>query len=792
MVPDWRWTFQKYQTELDVKILELECTCGVSGYNLPLSDFNRSLLRYRLPPHKCQLCGLIGEGVFEEGIHIMGRMAPPEEASSIVGHYKWFRRRYPDLCQHAIKKALKVNTGLLKMGGRFIHPHWRVLTYWETMFGYVEYGDLEDMRDDTMDWLVKIRHVGEVVGEAQYLEDLYNEVVNFLRAEWRMPDPLPSADMWVKGGVWMRGKAGTGQKTEIMVEGKKHRTRAYKGVDAVLKSDEHIRRELFTVCNERMIVMQKSEGGKIRACVKTGNELYRKMDFLSEIVENGLLGSDTSTLFAGPVGNEAIDQGWLRSVRDPHTLKVPLDQSSFDHCQSYSSIIAVMAAVGDVCFTTAGVPDDYRKCWDALWDTMVGGRVFVELGKERWAWKNGIPSGWRWTALFDTLLNIASFKVVCRYVKEDWGQPVPVYNLCAQGDDVLWETAGLRGVERVVAVYAALGYQVHPQKTYISQDRAEFLRRSYETTGITGYSSRTQLSVRFRNPIIEMPLAPAERISSRVALWMLARQRGASALPVAEMILEDALQAGVSHADMVDFSLTPGSAGGLGLHGSDGSVAGYLEHTGLGTGRWIIPKIEVPSLRLRPFLGYWKERFARLGLSLTGDYETNFSYMLAQTWGLRKAEITGKVTVSWVEVEKFSPSPSFNLGLLRPHSEYWDLQHVPTLLRGIVQSLAVENDDYARYIKPSLYHELMAVRRRMSTAVFKVYLLGRYKVPMPVLDTVSLKYGHQIKKKADVRMRRYMAIANIDLKALQRKMLWLEKWIAEQVSHEYGTVQYAL
>ncbi|KAL4701889.1 hypothetical protein ACJJTC_018112 [Scirpophaga incertulas] len=163
-----------------------------------------------------------------------------------------------------------------------------------------------------------------------------------------------------------------------------------------------------------MVVLQKSEGEKVRPVVKTGNRINRKMDFLSEVVERGLYGSRVSTLFAGAHGNEEIDLMWAREVKNPDSLKVPLDQGGFDQHQSVATIKAVLTAIGDVCISTTGLGSDYRKVWEALWFSLMGRRVEVRLGGESFTWGNGIPSGWRWTALLDTMLNYCSLRVIQR------------------------------------------------------------------------------------------------------------------------------------------------------------------------------------------------------------------------------------------------------------------------------------------------------------------------------------------------------------------------------------------
>lgn len=374
----------------------------------------------------------------------------------------------------------------------------------------------------------------------------------------------------------MRGKAGTGQPTELTIDGKLKRTRKYKGVDAALKSTPDLMRELCEPRREVMKVLQKSEGGKVRPVVVGGNVLYRKMDFLSELVENSFAGSKTSTLFAGAGGNEAIDAAWLNEIRNPNVLKVPLDQSAFDNNQSKSTILGVLLAIQEEIVDSAVTPGDYKEVWSAMWDTLTLYKPQVEMEGDRRNWENGIPSGWRWTALLDTILNIVSFRVAVRYCYRFYGQYVPIGRCTMQGDDVLFTTVGVTGVEALVAMYQTLGYKVHPQKTYISRDRGEFLRRSYELGGITRYTPRTLLSIRFRNPIIPMPIAAAERLYSRLAMWSLARQRGADPSVCADMYLEDAEQSGVERHLASAFALTPATYGGGGSRDRRGTYGGTV------------------------------------------------------------------------------------------------------------------------------------------------------------------------------------------------------------------------
>lgn len=94
---------------------------------------------------------------------------------------------------------------------------------------------------------------------------------------------------------------------------------------------------------------------------------------------------------------------------------------------------------------------------------------------------------------------------------------MPIYDHIS--NDVLFTTTSLAGVTSLLSAYREFGYEVHPEKTYVSRCRGEFLRRSYEEVGIVGYTMRTMVSLRFRNPIIPLEICAPARIYSRLALW---------------------------------------------------------------------------------------------------------------------------------------------------------------------------------------------------------------------------------------------------------------------------------
>lgn len=441
--PEWVWSGALFELKMAEKLEALRadfganynCGCGQNAWNLKYDEFMKQNLKMRMVDHSCMGCSL-GEGIFEDGVHILVRVTYPRVGSAMIERYNRLRRCYPSACRHGICKILKLETGFLKMGATRITPYWREFCYWEVNYGYVPYKQVDALWPEIQDWLCNDLVLGGPLGEDNYLAMLYDEAHQFMASEWNVPRRLVTIKDWVKTGKWMEGHAGTGGKIVLNIDGKRVKAGS-KPVDGVLLSDEDICRELITRVREEMHVMQKSETMKVRPVVKTGNAVNRKMNYLSCYLEDGLHGSRLSTLFAGEAGNELIDLDLVEAVARPSLLKVPLDQGGFDQHQSKRSIAAVLRAVGE--YIGLMVPgSDFEPVWRALWDSLFVQGAEVICGEYRGEWENGLPSGWRWTAVLDTILNVCSFRVIEKLTRSRLFGSVYVGNFYAQGDDVIF------------------------------------------------------------------------------------------------------------------------------------------------------------------------------------------------------------------------------------------------------------------------------------------------------------------------------------------------------------------
>lgn len=242
--------------------------------------------------------------------------------------------------------------------------------------------------------------------------------------------------------------------------------------------------------------------------------------------------------------------------------------------------------------------------------------------------------------MLDTILNVCSFRVIHAISEIRLGRRIWVGNFYAQGDDVIFSCTDLSGIHLIIDTYGKLSYQVHSQKTYISKCRGEFLRRSYEEQGVTGYLARTIHGLRFKNPIQDDPISLTERIYGHLTQWHLAyMRRGGQADRVVAMLMEDIKGMGVSTKKAASFFLTPISLGGVGVDPFSQCGARLAEY---GDGEWYNLRITQELRNIDVKLGGWRSRLEPFRHIITPEEREKIIHNFAMSWGFRESDIVGK------------------------------------------------------------------------------------------------------------------------------------------------------
>lgn len=762
---------------------EIKCECGgQNGWHSELTEFNKNLRRFHLPEKhsKCGGC-ILRPGALEDGLHLLMYLLPKNRQTLVHTQYQMMYQRWPNICTCKVKKILKKQTSCAKLGGKYINEGWRDLCYWETFYGYLPYKGVEALKLEVEKWLVTPLRLGGPLEEGEYLQMLAREMFKLMEEEWIPPSETLDPEDWVATGRWMRGRSGTGPATTVEINQKITRTRRMKGVDASLMSDSDMTAQLTIPTIETFHIMEKSEGGKIRPIVKTGSAMFRKMDYLSQWCEDGFKNSRLSTLFGSAANQEWIDRDLLASARNPYLWKVPMDQSNFDWHQSKASIMTIIAVMG--MYISKRIRNrGFDRVWEAMWDSIFAQPVEVHCGKWKYYWENGMPSGFRWTALIDTLLNITSFRVAVKIASGLKGREIYIAHHRSQGDDVAFATTDLEDVALVMHVYNKLGYEAHPSKTFYSRYRTEFLRKSYEDgVGITGYLARTLLSIRFRSPILEIPIARASRLYSRLTAWHLMTLRGAKPKSAVDCYLWDAEQIGVDRRTASNFALTPASFGGAGLW-PEGLMSAHLKKDFT---TYMNYDIKTEYHTVQPRLGHWNTRLKNFGSYLGERERESFNITLAKSWGIKDVDIVKNVEVVWNKCDLKITQPTQWPAPLLHYAEYWELEGIPVLIRPYVIRGALDNGNWVHLAKPQMIPQITAYMRKVSKNVARSYLSGQISLPWPMLDGIAMKYGASVRKVLDTRLRQICNIKDLGMRQLSEYVAWLERKIGTMLYQEY-------
>lgn len=761
---NWSWRdFEDEEQKVLAKVSTAKCTCsGASPWAHDSPPFVANLRRLNVN----KVPNLVGEsGFLARNFNVYLFIADNQERTYLLDEWKRRKKKGEAFCQCRMRSYFKSVTGLFKRGAEYIHPFWRLMCYWETFFGFHPYIGLDKMYDKARDWLHDEKTVGNKLPPGCYASMIYEKCRHIIRNGWKSPRKIWTLQEWVETGEWMQGKAGTGGKLSIEVDGRRKRSRGMKAVEGALKSDEQVVAEMCIPHPEVMIVMEKSESGKSRPVVKCSNESNRLMGFLSQWAEDGLAGVRESTLFMSGDMHEEYDIEMLRKMEDGNSYKVPLDQGSFDNMQTKETIQAVFLALRDEIYDITH-NREFLFLFNTLLQSIFVMTPTVIVGNRSFPWRNGVPSGWRWTALLDTLLNLSSFKVILDLIELRYSKRADVADLVAQGDDILFTCRSLELAEQIISMYRWVGYDVHPEKTFVSRHRAEFLRRSYERGKLIGYRARGMLSILYRNPIKEPEMVKPMRIYSRVSVWNMMVLRGACAERVVDLMMEDARQAGIDEDKAAGFVLLPAAYGGAGVV-PDSRLGGQLKR--YWKGKYWRPQWVYGERRLSVNIGKWSSRLAKHHIRLGGSNYDAFTKALLHSWGYTDKTLYTSVDVTWEEV---FPAPAlriFHLNGPVPSPEgLWKETTVPKQLLPYFKRQLIEEGREGEMVKEEARDWLAAYRRRVSVAVYRAYLLGEISLPTPSTETLAARYGASVKRRCNFLIRLLLNTKNLSLTTLQR------------------------
>lgn len=248
-----------------------------------------------------------------------------------------------------------------------------------------------------------------------------------------------------------------------------------------------------------------------------------------------------------------------RLLRKDGDFRLCTDQSSFDINQSKESVMFTLEALFSK-IVKYGKNRDLKRVAEAELEAL---RHAYLVGGS--AWRKGVLSGMKFTALVDTVLNRAASVLVLQRLG------VGIKFGLFQGDDAVMITDRDVDKEAVAAEYRILGLEVNPDKSWKARNRCEFLHEIYSDGVIRGFPARIAKSLLWKKPNTGPSVGGATSIQEDISTLQTAARRGL--VGVVELGWRLLRRVGYSGGrdQFIESWFTPGALGGLGF-GSKGRV----------------------------------------------------------------------------------------------------------------------------------------------------------------------------------------------------------------------------
>lgn len=481
----------------------------------------------------------------------------------------------------ALFDTLKALSNLAKKFGEMLTSSWMFLVNLELLGGYRQAIPIEAFIQDIKDWVS-----GDIVHESlrsdfSVSEDLFLDDLSDGMS--KLFDNLPNLDSANKKlksvkefssdpANWA-GPGSTSSKVKPVAEigGREAPIKGTKWRTALAMDPQEVEDIILgrggIQLNQKNKAVEKREAGKVRAVVSSDDYLYLRMTYVSTWLEEALKGSPISSLFMRP---DQLQEMWVKMGLDMRSemWNIPIDQSHFDWQQNKKMIKrfcdCVRTCIRKYCQSKN--KDEVLLVLDLIEKALVELDGYVYVGKEKILIEKGVLSGWRWTALMDTVFNYGEFHAAVMML-ERLGFDVVVHSIIAQGDD---DQVSVKTPAMAVAIalaYEILNFQVNPGKFFISQHRDEFLRQVATVNSVRGYAARAINSILWRNPISMDPAEGDIRVRELCTNWAILIGRGCDDASVERQMLRDisgSMQSTISAECFSAWLRTPAAAGGLG------------------------------------------------------------------------------------------------------------------------------------------------------------------------------------------------------------------------------------
>jgi hypothetical protein len=487
----------------------------------PLTKADEKRRRYRGMDQAEQIFENLGVR-FSMGLTAYINLMNEEERIEVLGTLNrmgFNRMRDPE----AARLALKELGGYAKRNRELFSKNWRFYVNLENVGGYINHIDEVKIAADVQDWVNSPDIPDEFLGLFR------NGVKEFLgyASQMNPTDYIGRRAFARKRGLWQ----GSGAVPMPVHKIGKVRLRKTKNLAAMTYSNERLEEMIMNRYPQDNKVILKREPGKIRPVINTDLPMYLKMSYVSYFLDRMLSGHPHTTLYmTGPQREELIrkrmyyvkNEGWC----------MPVDQSRFDHHVGCKMLAIVCDEIKKLFHGFSEI----EHCVEDIAHDICNGTV--DYNGIKYSLKGGVMSGWRWTAMVDTIVNYAELYTAC------WSAcgkgPSTFLDLyVAQGDDLDLIARDPVDLIKISEGMKTMGLEVNPKKFWLAQGMDEFLRKLCDGEEEYGYPARLMPSLLWRNPASDPGALNQGRLSEITNNWVKAIARGLNPQKVGEAMLDD-------------------------------------------------------------------------------------------------------------------------------------------------------------------------------------------------------------------------------------------------------------
>lgn len=388
------------------------------------------------------------------------------------------------------------------------------------MLGDYASGDIDQLNQGLEDWLLKEKDI-KLDGYLkehfyaifdQKIKEFFKQQNDSSKTEITFEEFVNDVSLWATDG-----SSGKDIKSIDGWKNFKNSFRNTKKIFGLLSNKSTLIEKCLKIKEQRLKVNIKRELVKSRGVVNSDIYTYLLMSYISYICESSLYHSQNSSLFVKSNSDKKIFyNNIIKALEKGDEYFVPIDQSTFDANVNHNMVRRCFNGWREYCSRFYNQKNDLKRIFGIMDTVMTKGKVLA-YGKE-FDFKNGIPSGWRWTSMFDTAINYAQTKTIEQMMNE-MGQPIILNDLILQGDDVNCTVTSERSGKFMVAFFDYIGLTTNRRKMFISNNRTEYLRVQYikgEKIEMIGLPVRSLPTLFARSPLSTELMS----LNSLIDQWM--------------------------------------------------------------------------------------------------------------------------------------------------------------------------------------------------------------------------------------------------------------------------------